>query len=145
MKYIKILYITLALCLSWELRGQAADGVPGDFNYSVSTIDMAGADQMLEIRIPKSQFESPLLFTMTMKSKQDSVVFEKVVEQALLSAARHDEENVFDLDKDDFILRVKGVPARKYKINFQVIQSDGAVFIKSEEENLWIREEGGKP
>ncbi len=102
-----------------------------------------GQPSGIEFKIPKKQFDSPVLLTLSLLGNSDSVIFEKVVEKELLMAIATDTSNHFSMNSTEFIMLVTGIPAQIYKTRFQVIQQDGTVFFMVREEDWW--EEGGAP
>lgn len=148
MKTSKCIILSILLVCTFSLFGQnGRNRMSEGLNYSVvklkhdTTVTQGPAG--IEVRIAKSQFDSPTLVTMTLKNQQDSLVLEKVAELDLISGARADSLKVFSVDRNNFIFTIRNIPPKKYKILFQVIQDNGEAFYVRSEENWWENKKGG--
>lgn len=132
-------FLTLTLVFPGlaELKGQTESTNTPEISYTVARqYSTTAADTVsVEVKIAKSQFNSPLLVGVSLKDSLNVLVFEKVAEIALISGASLDSTRHFEVNAQNFIFRLKNIPAKRYKLSVQAIQEDtNGFFIEQEED-----------
>ena len=135
-------FLSTLLTLTWvfpglaELKSQTENTNTPEISYTVARQYTAEQDTLsVEIKIAKSQFNSPLLVGISLKDSSNVLVFEKVAEIALISGASLDNTRHFEVDAQNFIFRLKNIPAKRYKLSVQAIQEDtNGFFIEQQED-----------